>query len=107
MRININGNQIEVDGVGVNISVNDDTVSINGKKYEGKFENKNIKLIIEGGVANITSDRSVDCGEVKGNVDCGGSVNAGGIGGDITCGGSVNCGKVGGSISAGGSVISR
>ncbi len=57
-------------------------------------------------VGEITTDRSVQCGDVTGSVKAGGSVNCDTVKGDVEAKkGSVNANDVGGSVKAGGNVV--
>lgn len=97
--INYNGKEYE----GTSISVINGTVIIDGKVVEE--DNKASVIHIHGDVGELKTDKSVNCNNVKGDVDAGGSVNCSNVGGDVDAGGSVNAGKVQGNVDAGGSVI--
>lgn len=106
---------------GNNIQVINDQVFIDGKCAGDDFKNKDVKVIIEGDVASVESDRSVDvkgnvqgdiaakgsvaCDAVGGSVKSKGSVSCDSVGKDVKAGGSVSCGRVGGTVKAGGSVV--
>lgn len=100
---NINGVSIS----GNNIVIRNGKVIVDGVEVDGAASgNGEIKIVVVEGVINkLDSDRSVNCGDVNGDVNAGGSVNCGNVGGKVNAGGSVNCDRVGGNISAGGSVI--
>lgn len=85
-----------------------DVVIINGKiivdgREVGNTEDALI-IRVEGSIENLTTDMSVNCQDVTGNIIAKGSVNADAIKGNVEAGGSVNCDDVGGSVRAGGSV---
>jgi len=86
------------------ISINGDTVTVDGIEQNTKIPNLVEIRVLEGTIQNLITDRSVTCGDVLGNIDAGGSVNCDDVEGNITAGGSVNCDDVEGDISAGGSV---
>ena len=65
---------------------------------------KNCDVYIYGDVEHIECEGSVQCNNVKGNLQAGGSVNCDDVGGNINCGGSCNCDRVNGSVTAGGSI---
>jgi len=86
------------------ISINGDTVTVDGIEQNAKIPNLVEIRILEGTIQNLITDRSVTCKNVGGNIEAGGSVNCDDVEGNITAGGSVNCDDVGGNIEAGGSV---
>ncbi len=88
---------------GNNVSIINGRVIIDGIA-QGEVNGVVEIRVTEGLIGNLTTDASVNCSEVRGDIDAGGSVNCGNVGGSIDCGGSVRCGTVGGSIDAGGSV---
>jgi len=98
--ITINGSTFN----GNNVSIINGVVTIDGKAQNGTVNGVVEIRIIEGAITNLTTDASVTCGKVDGDVQAGGSVNCDGIGGSINAGGSVRCDSVGGSVNAGGSV---
>jgi hypothetical protein len=101
----INGRHIELPPGAHNVSIINGKVMIDGKEFDGDCDGKDAIVKIEQGeVVSVKSDRSVTCGNVKGDVSAQGSVNCDDVGGCVTAGGSVNCDGVGGSVSAGGSV---
>lgn len=63
--------------------------------------------VLEGAINSLSTDASVSCGNVNGDVKAGGSVNCANVQGDVKAGGSINCGSVAGSVKAGGSVNMR
>ena len=106
--ITINGNSVTICGSG-NVVINGKGVYVDGKKCdEFDFDkmNKNIEVYITGPINNLEAAGSVNCQEVKGNIDAGGSVTvSGNANGDIDAGGSVTVGgNVDGDVDAGGSV---
>lgn len=104
-RITVNGQTYEVEGA--DIVIRNGIVTVNGKTVGHDRVAGVVQIKWEGPLANLHSDSSVSCDEVKGNVDAAGSVNCDNIGGNVSAGGSVNCDSVGGSIRAGGNVNSR
>ena len=97
--ININGKVYS----GNNVRIIDGCVTIDGVSQGDANGIVEIR-ITEGVINSLTTDGSVNCGEVHGNIKAGGSVNCDDVGGSINCGGSVNCDAIGGSVIAGGSV---
>jgi hypothetical protein len=102
----IDGKRITVQGN--NISIVNGQISIDGKTIDDNLSGE-VHIIWEGDLANLTTDGSVTCNDVHGNVSSGGSANIGGnVGGNIFSGGSANItGNVSGSVSAGGSINYR
>lgn len=98
--ISINGQVFS----GNNVSIINGRVTIDSVVQQGDVKGVVEIRVTEGVIGSLTTDASVNCGEVRGDVKAGGSVNCDGVGGSITCGGSVNCDAVGGSVMAGGSV---
>ncbi len=98
--ITVNGVRIECEGN--NVSVVNGVVTVDGKQVANIQTGTTIKW--EGPLATLTSDESVSCGDVKGDVRAGGSVSCDKVDGSVNAGGSVSCGRVGGSVCAGGSV---
>lgn len=101
-------NGIQIDGNGVqNVSVRDGIVMVNGivhgEKVSGVVEIK----VSEGTLVNLSTDASVSCGDVTGDVNASGSVRCDNIGGDVVASGSVRAESVGGNITASGSVKIR
>lgn len=102
--ITINGNQYSI--AGGNIVVNNGKITVDGQALvKGLSGSVNIKF--EGGLASLTADGSVSCGDVFGNVAAGGGVDCASVGGNVDAGGSVRAASVKGSITAGGSVMLR
>ena len=100
-RVTING--ITYTGAG-SISVINGVVTIDGKRQDGTVSGVVEIRVLEGTISELTTDASVSCGDVTGNVRAGGSANCRRVGGSVNAGGSVNCDAVGGSVTAGGSV---
>lgn len=105
-RISINGKTIIIDGNASNVSIANGTVTVNGKAVASDLSGI-VEVKWEGPLATLTSDASVTCGDVQGNVRAAGSVSAGNVAGSINAGGSIQCGTVGGNVNAGGSVACR
>ena len=104
------------------ISQSNGNVTVNGKTYKGKsVVVRNNKVIIDGkqvddkdlpetvlaievkgDLVSLETDASVNCENIKGDVDAGGSVNCGSVGGDVDAGRSDNCGLVGVDVDAAG-----
>lgn len=97
--VTINGKTHSSNG---NISVVNGTVIIDGKAVD-TAENV-LRIEVTGTLNNLTTDLSVNCDDIQGNVEAGGSVNCDNVGGIVQAGGSVNCDNVGGSVQAGGSI---
>jgi hypothetical protein len=89
---------------GSNVTIRNGTVIIDGQVQEGTLNGIVEVRIVEGVLNHLTSDASVNCGQVNGNVSAGGSVNCDAVGGNVNAGGSVKCDDVGGDVIAGGSV---
>ena len=106
MRVIINGHEMNFSGSG-NISINGNSVVINGQTVNGKFiEGKNIDICVEGNVDNIETTGSVSVNGNAGHIEAGGSVTVDGdVLNNVNAGGSVHVdGQVRGNINAGGSV---
>lgn len=112
------GNQMQINGVMINVpsnasvSIINGQLYVNGKKYDGEeLENKQVvHVTIQGDIEDIDCGGSVTVnGSVNGYIDCGGSVKVdGSVDGPIDCGGSCTIlGNHQGRIDAGGSVITR
>lgn len=97
------GNNLDI--VGGRITV--DGVDVTDQVRAGRtVDNRVLEIrVLEGTIGSLTTDASVNCNDVAGDVKAGGSVNCNNVGGDVATGGSVTCDNVGGSIKAGGSVI--
>ena len=63
-----------------------------------------IHFCYEGPALNVSSEFSVSCDDVNGNVNCGGSVTCDDVHGSISAGGSVTCDDVDGNVNCGGNV---
>ena len=62
---------------------------------------REIHFVYEGPALNVSSDLSVTCGDVEGDVDAGADVRCGAVGGDVDAGANVNCTYVSGAVDAG------
>ena len=100
-RIVINGKSINCSGN--NVSIINNKVFVDGKEITDETIN-NSDVCIYGDVESIDCQGSVNCNNVKGNIEAGGSVNCDDVGGNINCGGSVRCDEIKGSVNAGGSI---
>lgn len=89
---------------GNSVSITNGVVVIDGVRQDDSVSGVVEIRVIEGLLGSLSSDASVVCGEVRGDVNVGGSVTCRGVGGSVTAGGSVNCGDVQGSARAGGSI---
>ena len=92
---------------GNNISVINGKIIVDGKEQLSSDCNAELKIVVNGQVDKIITDRSVTVkGNISGNIECGGSCSVdGSVGGEVDCGGSCNVGgSVLGDIDAGGSV---
>lgn len=98
--IRINGNTYQ----GNNVSIINGVVKIDGVIQEGTVTGVVEVRILDGTIENLTTDASVTCQAVSGNVRAGGSVTCTSVGGDADAGGSIKCGDVGRNVDAGGSV---
>jgi len=99
--ININGKVYS----GHNIEVRDGAITIDGVRQKDDSAKGVLEIrVIDGPIARLDTDLSVNCNKVIGSVNAGGSVNCDDVGGDVSAGGSVNCDDIGGNVSAGGSV---
>jgi hypothetical protein len=101
--INIGGRSF----VGHSVSIINGVVTIDGVRQDGTVSGVVEVRVTEGVLGELRTDRSVTCGDVRGNVHAGGSVQCDGVGGSVQAGGSVQCDAVGGSVMAGGSVRHR
>ena len=79
------------------------TICVNGTTIT-TIQNGTHHIEWKGDLASLTTDESVTCGNVQGDVQCGGSLRCEDVGGSVNAGGSVRSGTVGGSVNAGGSV---
>lgn len=90
---------------GNSVSVINGQVTIDGVLVEGDEPLTGVvKIEVDGDLKNLTTDASVNCKSVHGNVEAGGSVHCENIKGDADAGGSIHCDNVGGDADAGGSV---
>lgn len=105
MAVFIDGVRYEGNNVGI---TGDGKVFVNGKEQPGNRLSGVVEVrIVEGTPVSLTTDASVHCGEVAGEVRAGGSVSCGAVKGNVSAGGSVKCGNVGGDVSAGGSITAQ
>lgn len=106
MKVTVNGTTVEVPD-GASVSVVNNEIIVNGCKVDSAVFSNELKIIVEGGLINLKTDRgSITVnGDVKGNVDAGGSATiTGSVGGKVDASGSVSCGDVKGNVDASGSV---
>jgi len=101
-RIIING--VEIVSSSGNVDIVGGRVVIDGVTQSVDISSGAEIRVTEGSINNLTTDRSVRCLNVGGNVEAGGSVNCDRITGSVRAGGSVNCDDIGGDVRAGGSV---
>ena len=88
---------------GNNVSIINGQVIIDGVVQDDTLSGK-VRIEVVGRLNHLTTDATVTCQTVEGDIKAGGSVNCSDVGGSITANGSVNCDSVRGSVSAGGSV---
>ena len=100
--MNINGVKINVPN-GANVTVNDNGVFINGKKYESKeLDNKEVvKLVINGDVCDVDCSCDVECNDVYGNVKAGRDVSCKNVGKTVTASRDIDVVNVSGDCKAG------
>jgi len=98
--ININGQVYR----GQNVSIINGVVTVDGVRQDDKVSGVVEVRVLEGSLVDLTTDASVQCGLVTGNISAGGSVNCGDVRGSVNAGGSVRAGDITGSVNAGGSV---
>jgi hypothetical protein len=99
MSITINGvvyGNIE----GGNISIINGRVTIDGVLQDQQVQGV-VKIIVEGDLASLKTDASVQCGNVHGDVTAGSSVSCDNVEGSVSAGSSVSCENVGRNVSAG------
>ena len=99
--ITINDKTIEV--TGSHISISNGVVKVDGVTVESGLQGV-VEVKWEGPIAILSTDASVTCGDVGGNVTAGGSVHSGNIQGSVNAGGSIHAGDISGNASAGGSI---
>lgn len=100
-------NNITYSSISGKVDIVGGRVIIDGVVQEQSLKGVVEVRILEGAINNLTTDASVHCESVQGDVKAGGSVNCGSVAGDVKAGGSVNCGSVAGDVKAGGSVNMR
>ena len=71
---------------------------------DGHPAEKEITFHYEGPALNVSSNFSVTCEDVDGNINAGSTVSCTDVSGSIHAGGNVNCGDVAGDLCAGGKV---
>lgn len=86
--------------VGTNIAVRNNVVIIDGKQVDSGM-NSILSIKVEGTLARLETDCSVNCDDIAGDVVAGGSVNCDDVGGNVSAGGSVICERVGGNVIGG------
>ena len=118
MELILNGRKMTFNGESVVVS--DTGVFVDGRRVNENYEGRNIEVIINGNVGDITCEGavrvngnvsgkikakgSVSVGGSAGKIDCGGSCTCRDVNGNVECGGSCTCGKVFGDVDAGGSI---
>jgi hypothetical protein len=103
-RITINGQTVEVGDGNINVTSRNGKIIVNGRKLAEGLSGT-VDLKIEGAVAKVDADGSVQCGDVGGSVSAGGSIRCGNVASDASAGGSITAtGTLGGRVTAGGSV---
>lgn len=101
-KIIINGKSIATSGT--NITVNNNTVYVNGRKIEDGLEGI-VKIEFQGDLASLQSCYSVEVnGNIHGKVGAGTSVRCKDVYSDVTAGTSIKCDEVQGSVDAGTSI---
>lgn len=98
--VRINGKTYQ----GNNVSIINGVVKVDGVIQESNVNGVVEIRVLEGTIENLTTDASVTCQAVTGNVEAGGSVQCATVGGSVDAGGSIKCGDVGRDVDAGGSV---
>lgn len=107
MRCVINGMSFECSN-NARISVNNGTIKIDGNTIEvGEIKSSFLSIKIEGGVASIECDSSVECGDVQGDVKAGNYVKCGNVSRSVSAGNYVDCSTVGGDVSSGGHIYMK
>ena len=121
MELILNGRKMTFNGGSVVVS--DSGVFVDGRSVDGSCKGRNIEVVINGNVGDITCEGavrvngnvsgkikakgSVSVGGSAGKIDCGGSCTCQDVNGNVECGGSCTCGKVFGDVDAGGSIHYR
>jgi len=96
------GHSLSITGGRVLVDGRDVTEELDGE-VKGAISTA-LSVKVEGDLMKLTTDKSVTCSNVDGDVTAGGSVSCQDVGGDVDAAGSVNCKAVQGSVTAGGSV---
>lgn len=103
--------KLEINGItlfGRTVSLKNGVLKIDGKKVDIQPTDNAFEIrVLEGTIQELSSDGSVTCNDVKGNVSAGGSVKCGSVGGNASAGGSINCDGIAGNAVAGGSIRGR
>lgn len=100
-RVSINGKTY----VGNNININGNQVYIDGELQDDLDDTKKIEVSILSNVEKIVSEESIYIkGNVKGNVEAKASVNCDDITGNVSAGASVNCDNIHGNAFAGATI---
>lgn len=100
-------NNITYSSISGKVDIVGGRVIIDGVVQEQSLKGVAEVRVLEGAIHNLTTDASVTCGAVNGNVSAGGSVHCDNVQGSVNAGGSVHCESVGGSVNAGGSIKMR
>ena len=90
---------------GNNVSIFNGVVTIDGKPQGHTVYGAVEIRITEGTLASLTTDASVVCGDVAGDVKANGPVTCDNVGGNVNANGPVTCDDIGGNVSAMGPVI--
>ncbi len=100
---------------GDRISIKNNSIEVNGKEITAEIEERPLKVEIHGDIETLDADLivlvngdvgfvnckgSVNCRDVKGNIQAGASVKAGIVKGSVWAGGSVNCERIEGDAMA-------
>lgn len=100
-KIVVNGKTINC--CGNNVSIIDNKIFVDGKEISDEII-KDCNVHIYGDVQTIKCSGSVNCNNVKGDIQAGGSVNCDDVVGNINCGGSCICDLIEGNVTAGGNI---
>ena len=92
---------------GNDIQITNGKVIIDGVEVEaidkGDYD-RIMKIEVSGDLKSLTTDKSVDCKNVDGDVNAGSSVSCDNVTGNVTSGSSMNCGDVVGDVRSGSSM---
>lgn len=97
--VSVNGKTINVPN-GANVSVINGQVYVDGK-LQDDFSDNQINLIINGDINNLTTDCSVTCKTVNGDIKAGSYVKCDNVGGNVNSGSYVKADVIKGSAKAG------